>query len=571
MDDQIPILDRKSPRIFPILGAILAFILLLSSLATMDRRIAYTHDELWDYIPAVAMIRAESVSTNQEVSLLNLRIPLTTGPYHGALKAWISGPWVMIAGTAPHSLRFLNLIYAIAYLFALYWALLPAAGPRWAALAFAAPFVDTNFLITTPLDYGPTLFQCIFISLSLGSCLRYLATRQTGNIWLIFFFSGCTLAQKLTSIPIVIAFLFLALIFCAIEFREKTRPAGLPHPIAGYISLPTLLFIMPLVPHLIYFAKAGLGPLLEMAAPASGNAGSLQYLKHYFAILQDNFVFFTKMFNGQDWFRRATNESIPSQPVHFLAAWTFVAIGLSTLLSATPRADRKSALCALTPCGLFLASFILMPVFPDLNRPWHFYILHPLFLASSVLATIHIKKETARILGNRRIPTDAFIAAIILAGIVAGSIQGVNLLRRFDRAKSGCLQSTTLNDIYRKMRAANVRNIYAINYSLAYPIYVLAKGTVHVSEFCWQDLTPSLMEDLIQKVKTVPFSAIIYRQCGCNTGEPDYIDKLNRTAELRLFTDRLKSEWADLNIVVSRDESQTEHVLITATPGAIGP
>lgn len=79
----------------------------------------------------------------------------------------------------------------MAYLLALYWALIPAIGKNWACLAFTAPLFDTNFQLTAPMDTGPSLSQYIFISLALGSLFRYLSGARLTHYWLTWFFCGC--------------------------------------------------------------------------------------------------------------------------------------------------------------------------------------------------------------------------------------------------------------------------------------------------------------------------------------------------------------------------------------------
>lgn len=108
--------------------------------------------------------------------------------------------------------------------------------------------------------------------------------------------------------------------------------------------------------------------------------------------------------------------------------------------------------------------------------------------------------------------------------------------------------------------------IYAINYSMAYPIYVLSKGTVQVEELCWQNLDSRVSAKLIQSVKTIPFSAILYRKCLAIDGRPGNIDWLNKEPQLTEFIDRIRAEGDALESTSVRDEAGTEFVLITDSP-----
>ena len=218
-------LSRRIFRMPALIAGLLSLLFMLNAAGVLSRNIGLFHDELWDFIPAVGMIHAAPIAGWLEFRIFGYPLPLVSGPYQGALKAWVSAPLLMITGTTPRMLLAVNVLFAMVYLIALYWAILPIAGRKWAWLVFASPFVDTNFLITAPMDTGPSLFQYIFISLTLGVLFRYLSSSDMKYYRMIWFFTGCVLAQKLTSIPVVIAFIILTGILSFGRFRQVCRYA----------------------------------------------------------------------------------------------------------------------------------------------------------------------------------------------------------------------------------------------------------------------------------------------------------------------------------------------------------
>jgi hypothetical protein len=547
------LLKSKLVFLLPFAATLLASAFLIQSVDVQNRSFGYFHDELWDYTPAVAMIQSESLTEPQETKLFHHRVPLVTGPYHGAWKAWISSPILAYLGTSPAVLRTLNAFYAMAYLAAMYWALIPAVGRSWAWVVFLIPLADANFLVTVPIDMGPTIFQNIFIALTLGAIFRYVENRDGKSYRRIWLFSGCLLAQKLTAIPITIALGIFAAIL-AVRYQHSWILSEKPKALRQLLLVPAVLFVIPMIPHLIYLHKAGLSSLLEMTAAAP---------TPYWKAISQNYPFFQKMFDGTDWYQRITLDSFQRTGTPLIFIWGLCAMGCAVLLYILKRDQRKGLRFALISGGLAAAGFCLMPLFNGLNRPWHFYILSPLFLAGCAIATIHVLSSVARFMGKARLASGILLACLCFAGVGRSAVQGFELLHGMEIHKGVCLTSPAINDLYAAIQAAHVKSVYAVNYSVAYPIYVLSKGTIRVEEFCWQDMTQERIEELFNRLKTDPSGGILYRYCGCKVGDQEWIRWLNKSPQIGEVIKKAEQTASQLNRISCKDDSETEFVLLT--------
>jgi hypothetical protein len=548
----------KSDLFFTILpwtAALLSLLFLLGASGVLSKNIGVFHDELWDFIPAVGMINAASLAGWLEFRIFGYPLPLVSGPYQGALKTWVSAPLLMIAGTSPQTLLALNVLFSMLYLIALYWAISPVAGRKWAWLVFAAPFVDTNFLITAPMDAGPSLFQYIFISLTLGVLIRYLSSSDTKYYRMIWFFSGCVLAQKLTSIPVVIGFITLTVFLSSRRFRQAVDTQRIWPAIHSFYVIPGLYFLVPMIPHLFYFYKRGLSAL--HVATANGIRGP------YFLSLSQNFSFFRSMFDGANWYLIITLEGIAATPPPILALSMLAVLASSIVLYLVSDMEKEKGKYSVACMALCIGSFLLYPVFRGLNRPWHFYILIPILIGGSIISIAHCHACVAK----RRKGFAGFVLILFAAGfaanIVFGTTHGIQLLKRIESRKGACITSPALYDAFRAIHSAHLRKIYAVNYSLAFPIYVLSGGRIQVEDLYWADLTQQRMDEWFARLKSDPQIGIAYRYCRCREADPGWLSWLNREPQINEFIKRLEAERAALNVISIKDDRQTEFFIIS--------
>jgi len=530
---------------------------MLHASGVIGRNIGLYQDGLWDFFPAVGMLKAHSISGPQEIKIFRYPLPLVSGPYSGALKIWILAPLLALLGTSPQTVVALNVLFGLIYLLALYWALLAVVDKTWASLVFLLPFIDANYLITVPLDDGIFVFQYIFISLAIGALFRYLVNSQLKYYWMAWFFSGCLLAQKLTSIPIVMSFAIIIAILSCRQFFQAAAALGIKRAVTRFVAFPTALFLVPLVPHLIYFHKTGLNDLFAMTA--DGRRAP------YFSALSYSVSFFSRMFDGSDWYRRIILDTAFDFALPPYWAMAGIAVISCSLLLYFISNDNKKYRRYTTVCiGLCICSFLLYPAFRGLDRPWHFYVLAPTFICCCVIAAANCASQCL-IAFKRYGRIAVFLFSIVfLSGVALSASHGIRMLNAVEAHKGACLTSPAVNDIYKEIAASNVKTVYAINYSLAYSFYVFSKGSVSVEDVAWTDLTREKIEELFQRIKMDPKAGIAYRYCGNKDWDPNWILWLNREPQIFDLMRQLQLEGSALNVVRRGDSRQTEFSLITA-------
>jgi hypothetical protein len=212
--------------------------------------------------------------------------------------------------------------------------------------------------------------------------------------------------------------------------------------------------------------------------------------------------------------------------------------------------------------ALGAGSFLFYPVFRGLDRPWHYFVLAPAFFWCAVAALAHAVSSAANKYRKYKTINFAVFGVALGLGVFAGASHGLHLLRRTEAVKGACMMSPALNDLYGAIAASNTRVVYAVNYSLANPIYIFSKGSISCPDLAWIDLTAERIEELLQKVKRDPEAALVYRYCGNKVVEPQWIEWLNREPQILDFVGRLESEGGDVRAVRFRDERQAEFVLI---------
>jgi hypothetical protein len=545
---------KRPPEILALSLSFLGVLLLLYSMDVLSRNIGFYWDEIWDYVPSVAMIRGDSLYFHQEISLFHHPVPLVTGPYQGALKTWVVAPLLKLFGGSPHFILTLNVLFALVYMLALYWALLPVIG-RWAWVVFAWPCLDTNFLLFAPMDFGPSLFQCIFISLAMGALFRYLVDRDMAYYRLIWFFTGCTLAQKLTALPVVISLMSITIAFAGRSFWKSIDRHRWRRTLMSYAITPALMFLIPMIPHLVYFARSGFADLFAMTAEG--------VRRPYFSSLADNFKYYHTIFDGVDWAHRITldySAPIETSPILFFCVFALVVVSL-IIYFASGR-DKKNSIHAVTSFGLIVLGFLIYPLFGGLGRPWHYFILTPIFACCLILSTAaclsYLESRWPKFAAHFR----SIFALCLALGIAAGAAHGLKVLHYIENKKGSCFTSPAINDVYRALRAANIRMVYGVNYSIAYPIYVLSKGTISVEEMAWTDLTKEKTEELLNRARENTETAVIYRFCACKEWEQNSLNWLNRDPQIFEFINKVDSERFTLDIKNFEDKRETKFVLI---------
>jgi hypothetical protein len=544
--------SRLFSKLLPLLPGLLSLVFLLHAAGILSKDLGLTHDELWDFIPAVGMLHGDSLAGSQEVTILHRPVPLVTGPYQGALKTWVLGPLLVLSGTSPRMLLTLNVLFAMAYLAAVYWAILPIVGHKWAWIIFASPFVDTNFLLTGPMDYGPSLFQYIFIGLTMGGLFRYVSGSELKYLWLTGFFTGCILAQKLTALPFVISFVVLTAVFSCRHFVKAAASRGVFAAVGFFFVVPAVLFCLPLIPHLIYFYNTGFANLFSMTADGV-------YRPYFYALLQ-NFLFVRDMFGGTDWYQRITLHDIAATAFPTILATVLIAVSLG--IHFLFDREKKFGKYLMAGIALGACSFLLYPAFRGLDRPWHFYLMTPFVFTCCAIATSHCLS----FLFGRFKKNAAIVPLLFSLGLAAAvalcTAHGLDVLSEIKIHKGACMWSPAIYEFYDAVKAENIRSIDVINYSIAYPLYVMSNASMQVEDMTWTKLTPEKLQEMFDKVRANPAAGIAYRYCRSREGDASYIQILNRDPEINEFLRKLDMERSSLRLVSRSDQRQTEFVLI---------
>jgi hypothetical protein len=365
----------------------------------------------------------------------------------------------------------------------------------------------------------------------------------------------------------VIGIIILTGILSFRRFWQATAAHQAWPAIKSFYVIPGLYFLIPMIPHLFYFYKRGFSALY--VATADGVRGP------YFPSLSQNFSFFRSMFDGANWYLRITLEKIAVTPPPIFALSLLVALASSLTLYLVFNTEKEYGKYAVICMVLCIGSFLLYPVFRGLDRPWHFYILTPILIGGSIIAIAHCLSFAT----NRRKGFAGFVLILFAAGLVSniafGTTHGMEMLRRIESRKGACITSPALYDVFRAMKSANLRKIYVINYSLAYPIYVLSGGNIQVEDLYWADLTQQRMDEWFEKLRSNPGIGIAYRYCSCMEGDPSWLSWMNREPQIYEFIKRLEVERATLNVMSIKDDRQTEFVVISQSgkgsdPGQIG-
>jgi hypothetical protein len=197
-----------------------------------------------------------------------------------------------------------------------------------------------------------------------------------------------------------------------------------------------------------------------------------------------------------------------------------------------------------------------------LNRPWHFYVLTPILACCGSISCASCLSYFV----NRWIKSAIYFQCVLALSLalftVFGAAHGFEVLQSVEKRKGVCLTSPAITDAYKALKAANVRMIYGVNYSIAFPIYVLSKGTIRAEELGFTDLTKEKIDELLNGVRKNSEAAIVYRFCGCKEGDPNWIRWLNRDPQIFELIKRIDSERSTLDIKTIRDGRNTDFVLI---------
>jgi hypothetical protein len=521
---------------------------LTSSAVVQINHVGVYHDELWNYPAAVALARGQSILPHLEVNVLGRPLPLVSGPYQGALKSWLAAPVLGGLGTSVAVLRGLNVVLAIVYLLSLAWALAPWLGWASVPVFFALPLLDPTFLIFVPTDQGPFLLQSLFIAIACGALLRL----KGDTPHLLVVATGATslaVADKLTVLPFALAFTVVAAATALSLGRRYLRWTILPGLAAAAL--------VPLVPHTLYFVRIGFSDLFSMVAV--DDPARRPYLDRLATIAGG---FFGEFFNRNHMAFALTNVAPTGTPglslalvgVALLAAP--LAIHAFRLASGSARWPPEREVVLLP--ALFLGTLLAMALFNGLNRPWHFFILHPILALGAVLA--------AALSARLMVATPARLAARLILGIVAvtlmasGLSRGISHIAHIERYGGSAITSTAINDASRTLSELKARRVVCLSYSLCSCLYVLSNGAFEIVDLAFARFTAD-DSALIEGYLNEPGTYLIYRYSTGETRVPAaQLEFLNR-GSIWFMTSPFARD-ATLPRMTHADARGTEFVLV---------
>ncbi|MFH2001766.1 MAG: hypothetical protein ABIK28_18925 [Planctomycetota bacterium] len=475
------------------------------------------HDELWNYPASVAMLKGERLLPLQEIRIFKLPIPIVSGPYQGAVKSWISAPFIGLFGTSPAVLRGINLLLAFIYLSSLCWAL-SATVPRLAARSiFLLPLLDTNFLMYVPIDQGPFLLQSLFIAVAIGAFLRAVKYRERRWMVLVLLMMSATLSDKITSIPCVAVFGILFFLWLW------------PLPVRGISPIKTILLVLfsisPLLPNIIYFIRNGFDPLFQMTG-----IGSIQTAPYLERLLYNCDYFFFQFFNSPLLMSAFTEISIPSSAHSWFSIAGLVLMGLAPVVTALAGQWQASGwrMQLFLPV-LFVLSLCAFSAVPGLNRPWHFLLLQPIFVMavfekSACFVTALSSKLNTRL---KRGLLSSAVTAVMALLLLQGCIDSWRMLKITAEKEGINANSMALYDVMEFLRQRGAKKAVCLSYSLSNPLYVLMNGELQTVDCAFHAFS-DLSSDMFIKYLEEPGTCLVSRHSMLGEiSPPDYIEWLN--------------------------------------------
>ncbi len=557
-----------SIKIITIILVVASFFALFYSSVVLNKNISFTNDELWDYMPAVAIVNNEFIVESQGINVLGYKIPLVTGPYQGALKTWIAAPIIYVFGTSPLALRTLNIVTALLFLFAFYWALLGLLEKKYAILVFLIPFFDGNFLLTSPLDYGSFLFQSIFIVLGFGCIFRFFILKDIRYLWLLSLFTGCLLAHKLTSVPIVLLFIFIFL-FGSLIFRMFLKDNGWISSTVNILLVSFVLFLLPLIPHIIYFLKSnGLSSFLEMTK-SHENIGFCSKVLNNLLYLGSS-----GSSNGLYWCRSLIGDMNFSPKFGlFTFAYGIYGIYCISILLLILYSNIKIDLRRFVIGGfiLFMLSIFSFSLFKGLNRPWHYQLLYPFLWCQAIVSFAYMVDFLSR--KNLICKVILYIIYFILGiGLIVSSFFSYCLLERIEQSKGMSITSPVFNDFSKLLKRHKFQKIYSINYSLGWPLYVVLERKLHIVDFAFSQIDSNILSSIMTDLLGNQNVCLVYRYSNYSGEDANWTKWLNKESSIYKIKDFISKHQDKLKVIrinneFNKDREDIEFVLVYANKG----
>lgn len=494
--------------------ATLSLILLMVSCLYSVKYIGVQDEELTDFTAATALRRNDFMFPS--FSIIGRYVPLVATPYQGPWKSWLIAPFLIFFKNSVLFSRLVNIIFAMVYILSMYWAIV-TLNRKYALLILLIPFWDSKFLFFAPFDFGPLLFQMIFIALSLGCIFRFINTKKTHWWYLGNLAIGAILAQKITSLPvfIVLASINTFLYFKYFIFRDFNI-----HRL-GEIFFSLVLMLLPNLPYIIYFLRGGLVDMLGMTS-SSEVINLHTYFPKLLAIVK-NFIF---SMSGNEWIESLTINHEILKSFRFFGVFSLIVIVFVFLIFFR----RKSINFSWKIIYFALIfEFIVFSAIRGLNRPWHYFVLEPIWMLVYVLSLIEILKLFK---GKTKIFIVILFVLIPILIVMYGNISLLNDIKKY---KGAILASPITNDVTNELERVGAKKVFGLNFSVNVPIYFLSSGNIKGENLTWTSMNDKKLREYIEITRSEADTYIVGRYSNKYHWSEQWVSWLNRDDELGDF------------------------------------
>ena len=190
-------------------------------------------------------------------------IPLMVLPYLGALKSWLYRPMIRAFGTGVWATRVPMLLAGAASIWLFYLFLRRLAGERAAVIGTGLLAVDSMYLLSATLDWGPVVLQHVLVLGGLLLLVKFWQERREAALAGGFFLFGLALWDKALSVWIFLALGIAAVVILRGELLTVLRWRRL-----GLAALALVLGALPLI---VYNVNSGGGTLRGTVAVEQGS------------------------------------------------------------------------------------------------------------------------------------------------------------------------------------------------------------------------------------------------------------------------------------------------------------
>ena len=532
--------------------------LMVLSIYSHESNIALTHDELWDYMHAVAYSKNSMIVPSYDMNVMGFRFPLITGPYQGAMKVWLVTPIIKAIGSSPFVLHSINIFFAVLYLLALYWALIALLDKTRATIVLLLPIVDTKFLLMASMDYGPFLLQNAFIALSIGLILRLFVAWNIRQFIAFCFILGCSFSQKLTATPIIISFALVSFIVMFPFIREQTAKKQYYRLIIVLISC-AIVFMIPLVPYLIYFYNSGFSELLSLTASSQ---------KYGYFVKLTNTIYALLDWKGNAWCEQiSAYKPLDATGYYLPSIMCSVFIPVAFLLSLLERKNFSLRSPIIFVISMLLINILVYSFFDGLVRPWHYLSLQPIYIVTIVLSIFFTQRCFASSFKKHAIIVQGVFSIFFVFIMLSTFNNGRYILANIEREKGNLITSPALYRIAAVLKEIAPRKLYALNYSIGYPLYVILHGQVDMREFAFSSLTNKEISDIVNQIQAEQGVCLVSRFIKNYGNDKGWVSWLNKEPVIFDLQSILNQEKDNLFILRELDNYGTEFMLVCNNNG----